>query len=231
MHDFGKIVYLDLHKTGSAFTSKFLRSCCLLKEKKFSKHGFIKEDYDSNNFYFITIRHPVQLYSSLFRYGLDEKGDVWNRLRNSNNLSVYSSFNSFVEFCIDESNANLLGYGYNQIYAKHIGFMSFRFLKLSLQFPRRKILHTIETKANIEDLENLFITNLEIKTENLIDELRVLATEIHPKYFKQDAVNDFLNKTERLNTSSAKANTVDGLSDKTLSILNIKERLLFSRYQ
>ena len=57
------------------------------------------------------------------------------------------------------------------------------------------------------------------------------SKEIHPKYFKQDAVSDFLNKTERLNTSSTKANTVDGLSNKTLSILNMKERLLFSRYQ
>ena len=128
MHDFGKIVYLDLHKTGSTYISAFLTACCLLTENKFSKHDWIRADYDSNNFYFISIRHPLSLYSSLYRYGLDGKGDVYNRLRKSNNLSTYSSFNSFVEFLIDERNADLLGYGYNQIYAKHIGFMSFRFL-------------------------------------------------------------------------------------------------------
>ena len=230
MHDFGKIVYLDLHKTGSTYVSAFLKSCCLLTENKFRKHDWIREDYDSNNFYFISIRHPLSLYSSLFRYGLDGKGDVWNGLRKSNNLSVYSSFNSFVEFCIDESNANLLGYGYNQAYARHIGFMSFRFLKLSLQFPHMKINHTLKTKGNIEELYNLRITNLEIKNEDLVDELRVLAREIHPKYFRQDTVNDFLSKAKRLNASSTKFEKIEGLSDMTLSILRRKEKLLFSRY-
>jgi len=231
MHDFGKIIYLDLHKTGSSYISTFLKSCCLLTENKFSKHNWIKEEYDSNNFYFISIRHPLSLYSSIFRYGLDEKGDVWNRLRNSGNSSAYSSFNSFVEFLIDEDNANLLGYGYNKNYAKHIGFMSFRFLKLSLQFPHRKINHVLKTKGNIEDLEKLFITNLEIKTENLNDELKVLATERFPQYFQQDAVSKFFNKTKRVNASSANADDVDRLSDTTLSTLSSKEKLLFSRYQ
>ena len=231
MHDFGKIVYLDLHKTGSTYISKFLKSCCLLTENKFSKHDWIRDDYDSNNFYFISIRHPLSLYSSLFRYGLDGQGEVWHRLRKSNNLSVYSSFNSFVEFLIDEDNANLLGCGYNQIYAKHIGFMSFRFLKLSLQFPHRTINHHLNNKGNIEELQKLFITNLEIKTENLNDELKVLATESYAQYFQQDAVSDFLYKAERENVSNTKSDEVDRLSDTTLSILSSKEKLLLSRYQ
>ena len=231
MYDFGKIVYLDLHKTGSTYVSKFLKSSCLLPKNKFSKHGCIREDYDSNNFYFISIRHPLSLYSSLFRHGLDGKGGVWNRLRKSNNLSVYSSFDSFVKFLIDEDNANLLPDGYNQIYAKHKGFMSFRFLKLSLQFPHRKINHSLNNQGNIEELEKLFITSLEIKTENLNDELRVLATERYPQYFQQDAVSDFLHKAERMNISSTKSDEVDRLSDTTLSILSSKEKLLLSRYQ
>ena len=233
MKDFGKLVYLDLHKTGSSYIAQFLKSCCLLTENKSksSKHDWIKEEYDSNNFYFISIRHPLSLYSSLFRYGLDEKGDVRRRLMKSDNLSAYSSFDSFVKFLIDEDNADLLGYGYNETYAKHIGFMSFRFLKLSLQFPHRKINRVLNTKGNIEELEKLFITSLEIKNENLNDELRVLATERFPQYFQQDAVSKFLNNTKRVNASSTHSDNVDRLSDTTLSILSSKEKLLFSRYQ
>ena len=39
MHDFGKIVYLGLQKSGSSFVNKFLSECCTLEEKKFRKHG------------------------------------------------------------------------------------------------------------------------------------------------------------------------------------------------
>jgi len=230
MHDFGEIIYLDLHKTGSSYISEFLKTCCLLTEKKFHKHDWIRENYDSNKFYFISIRHPFSLYSSLYRFGLDGKGDVRNRLRASNNLSAYSSFNSFADFLLDERNANLLGYGYNQFYAQHIGFMSFRFLKLSLQFPHKKIDYALKTKGNIEDLHNLLITDLEIKNEDLNGGLRELATEIHPYYFRQDAVIDFLSRTPKINASNTTVEKHDVMSDTTLSILRNKERLLLSKY-
>ena len=101
---------------------------------------------------------------------------------------------------------------------------------MSLQFPHRKINHALKVKQNIEELDNLFITNLEIKNEDLIGGLRALATEIHPQYFRQDAVSDFLSRKERLNASNTKLEKVDGLSDTTLSILRSKEKLLLSRY-
>lgn len=231
MHDFGKIVYLDLHKTGSTNTSQFLKSCCVLQENKFSKHDWIREDYNSNTFYFITIRHPYSMYSSLYRYGLSNKGAIWNRLANSGKSSAYKSFNYFVEFLCNEDNAHLLGYGYNQIYAKYIGFMSFRFLKLSLQFPHKIIDHYLKIYGCIEGIEEKFITNLEIKNEHLNDGLEVLATEIFPQYFQQDAVREFLHKAEKWNVSITKPREIDELTDTTRLILSNKEKLLISRYQ
>ena len=74
MHDFGKIVYLEMQKTGSTFVNSFLRECCLLEEISYKKHGVVRDDYASDKFYFITIRHPYDLYSSLYRYGLDGQG-------------------------------------------------------------------------------------------------------------------------------------------------------------
>ena len=80
MHDFGDIVYLDLQKTGSTFVSEFLRFACVCPERKFQKHGWITDDLRSSATYFITVRHPHALYSALYRYGLDRKGAIYNRL-------------------------------------------------------------------------------------------------------------------------------------------------------
>jgi hypothetical protein len=91
MHDFGEIVYLDLQKTGSTFVSEFLKFACVCPEQKFQKHGWITEDLRSSATYFITVRHPHGLYSSLYRYGLDRKGAIYNRLQRAGRLSTYES--------------------------------------------------------------------------------------------------------------------------------------------
>jgi hypothetical protein len=160
MHDFGKIVYLDMHKTGSSYVSQFLNNCCVLDQLKFSKHDWIRDDYRSDCFYFITVRHPQELWLSLYRYGLDCKGDVFNRLKQLNMLHQYQSFDIFLKFCLDENNASLLGYDYNSEISNHIGFMSFRFLKLSLQFPMNKINHCINTNKDFYSLESKFMETL-----------------------------------------------------------------------
>ena len=230
MHDFNKFVYLDLQKTGSSYVSKFLQACCILTEKKFKKHGFIREDYDSSKFYFITVRHPLSIYSSLYRYGLGGRGEVRHKLAKTKNLSAYSSFDSFIDFCLDENNAHLLGYGYTPVYAKHIGFVSFRFLKLSLQFPHKKINHALRTEGGIKDLESQFITNLEIKNEHLNSGLKELATEILPDYFQQDAAIEFLNNSPKINSSKTNSDNTEHVSDAIYAKFRSKEQLLLSRY-
>lgn len=231
MHDFGKFTYLDLHKTGSSYVSQFLKNCCILDQIKFSKHDWIKEDYRSDCFYFITIRHPQELWSSLYRYGLDCKGDVFNRLKQFNMLHHYKSFDTFLNFCLDEKNASLLGYDYNSEISNHIGFMSFRFLKLSLQFPMNKIYHCINTSKDFPSLESKFITNLEIKNEQLNEELLNLATVLFPHYFDDIKVREFLNSNTRINESKTSQTDVDRLNDFSLSRMFRKEWLLMSRYR
>ena len=69
MYDYGKLVYLDLQKTGSRFVVDFLETTCKLNLRYGIEHTFVREEYDPSDFYFITIRHPVKQYSYLF--GLD----------------------------------------------------------------------------------------------------------------------------------------------------------------
>ena len=139
MHDFGKLVYLDLHRTGSTYTTRFLRHSLILEEKKFVKHDWVRGDFNPHTFYFMTIRHPLAMYQSLYAYGSEGKGFIFQRLKQEQLQSVYKTFDHFVAFMLDENNAELLGERYSKKLALRTGFMSFRYLKLSLQYPLKKI--------------------------------------------------------------------------------------------
>ena len=230
MHDFGKIAYLDLQKTGSSFVSFFLNKCCSLEQVRFSKHDWVREDYNPKCFYFITIRNPLSIYSSLYRYGLDNRGGLWKRMNKKNFLSVYDSFDKFVNFLLNEENAKIFGLGYNSEISNLIGFMSFRFLKLSLQFPMKKILNYVNTGKNLQELEKKMITNLEIKQENLENELLNLSQILKPNFFDQNKVNNFFKLNIKLNTSITKEEEISNISKRTYEHLVQKEWLLFSRY-
>ena len=65
MYDYGKLVYLDLQKTGSRFVVDFLEATCKLSLRSGDEHTFVREDYDPDTYYFITVRHPETQYSSL----------------------------------------------------------------------------------------------------------------------------------------------------------------------
>ena len=230
MHDFGKLAYLDVHKTGSSYVSDFLNTCCTLQQVRFSKHDSVREDYHQDCFYFITIRNPLDMWSSLYRYGLEKKGGVYNRLQIAGLLSTYESFNSFVEFCLDEKNADLLGFGYSKCISKFIGLMSFRFLKLSLQYPMKQILQCINEGINLKTLESNFITNLEIRNESLTEELEKLSLEIWPQYFDSYKVKEYVRRNVKINESKKSKSDLEALSDEIMEIMHRKEWLLWTRY-
>jgi len=230
MHDFGRLVYLEMHKSGSAYVNKFLKECCTLTEIKHKKHGAVKYKYDPKNFYFITIRHPLALYSSLYRYGLDRRGGLYNRLKNIGKTACYENFESFVLFVLDPNNADVLGRGYNKYIADQIGFMSFTFMKLSLRFPGFQIKSSLVTGKKLIELERRFITDLEIKNEDLNQELEILATKRFPQYFDRNSVKRFLENTGKVNASATKADKLKPLSEATYSKFLAQEALLLSRY-
>jgi len=231
MHDFGPFAYLDLHKTGSSYISKFLSECSTCDEIYFKKHHWVTDNFHADKFYFISIRRPIDMYSSLYRFGKDGKGSVFNQLKRSCNLNAYDSFESFLTFFLDSKNADFLGYGYRQDIAKEMGFMSFRFLKLSLHYPMQKINQTLQSGEKLRGLEQRFITKLEIKNEELNHGLRVLSENILPQYFNQVSVDKFLLTSPKINASKRPPESIDlNISNKIIGLLEEKESLLFSRY-
>jgi len=193
------------------------------------KHDWVSDDFRPDCFYFITIRNPIDMWSSLYRYGLDEKGSLYNQIKIAGFLSCYESFEKFVTFCLKKRNGKLLGFGYTNKISEAIGFMSFRFLKLSLQFPMKKISSCLKNGGELRALENEFITKLEIKNETLNEGLLKLSVDLFPQHFDRLKVDQFMRRNLRLNESRP-VNYDDKLSKETLRLLCEKEWLLMSRY-
>lgn len=231
MHDFGKIVYLDFQKTGSSFVSQFLRHACLHPEIKLQKHVWIGADYRQDSIYFTTVRHPVMLYSSLYRFGLDQRGGIFLRIREAGHLSIYDSFESFCEFLLRTENAEILHPSYTAPVAAEIGLMSFRHLLLSLQFPLQKISRASEAGMPMRSLMQQSIVSHVLKNESLNDELLTLSMETLPAHFDHEKTAAFLRQAPRVNQSKNPADSITLRSSVLRDEIEAKEALLLSYYR
>lgn len=230
MHDFGKIVYLDLQKTGSNFVSQFLRAACIHPERGLQKHSWVDADYREDSIYFITVRQPVMLYSSLYRFGLDQRGGVYVNLRVAGMLSVYSSFETFTDFLLDPANAVFLHPHYDRRIAEEMGFMSFRFLLLNLQAPVGRIGRCVEQGQPLSSLMQQSIINHVLKNESLNFDLLRLSTETLPEHFDRDRARAFLAAAPRANPSKMAADALRIESRELLDRVAAREQLLMTCY-
>lgn len=201
MQDFGDLVYLDVQKTGSTFVEEFLRRCCTLPCLKSVKHGRVTGEYRRDAYYFITVRHPLAQYMSLFRYGADGFGGVFGRLRNAGLAGIYEKgFEPWLEFVLDPANAEVLGEGYQRVAHTGIGFMTFRFVVLSMAYPMQEF----PSAQSVDDVRALYakrnLARRVIRNEYLNAGLRALAVEDVPQWFKPDEAKAFL-AGERINQS------------------------------
>lgn len=231
MIEYEQLAYMDLQKTGSTFVRQFLKQCCTDKLVRLKPHGVAGPNFNPNCYYFITIRDTRALYSSLYRYGLTKKGGFFNKMSKARKLDQYKSFETFVRYCLDEKNAHLFGSEYDEEIGKHIGFMSYRFLRLSLKSPTETIATCIKSGMPLTSLEGDFITNLEIKNEYLNEGIRHLASERFPDLFDQKKVAEYLGKNKQTNKTKVLTSEIDReLSSDTEKLLQKKETLLLSRY-
>lgn len=235
MHDFGKLVYLDLQKTGSTFVSRFLNETCALSLIKESKHGRINSRPDRGAFYFITVRHPISQYGSLFRYGLDRRGALYHRLALRGYADLYArepdAFNRWLRFVLQHENAAALGEGFERIPREYnLGFMSYRYLMLSLARPEKTLLHKPKTVDLLQYAREMSIVNHIIFNETLNEGVKTLATQLKPEFFDQDRVSAFFAKEQRVNASTTPEETLGKIADDVHELIRSKERVLLSLY-
>jgi len=231
MHDFGKIVYLDFQKTGSSFVSQFLRAACLHPERKLQKHAWITHDFRPETVYFTTVRHPLMLYSSLYRFGLDQRGGVFKAIERARLTSVYDSFESFIEFLLDNRNSEILHSHYTSAVASQLGFLSFRHLLLNLQFPLERITAAVKSNEPVAALMRQSIISHVLKNENLNAELLRLSAEVLPEHFDSARACEFLERSPRVNQSKLSAEVVQLQSRELGAAIVAKEALLLDYYR
>lgn len=234
MHDFGKLVYLDVPKTGSTFISEFLNATCRLPLVKRLKHHGIGYDFRPDSFYFISVRNPFHQYMSLYRYGLDGKGMVRRQLVKNGHAHLYrtddeGTFNDWMRFILAYENAPFLGEGYGQFGDKlDIGFLSYRFLKLSLVYP----LENLQTLNSYDELvlyyEKANIAKVALWQERLNQALLQLATDLKPEYFHQEKVHRFLEESGRLNVSLTQKDVRYQFENDVWELVNSREKFLLT---
>ncbi len=235
MHDFGQLVYLDLQKTGSTFVSRFLNETCTLALVKESKHGRIGTRPNRSAFYFITIRRPVSQYSSLFRYGLDRRGALYKNFEKQGKADLYSrapdAFNEWLRFMLEYENAAVLGEGFERIPKTYnLGFMSYRYLMLSLSRPEKTILKKPKHVDLLQYARDESIVDHVIFNEKLNEGLKELATQLKPEFFDQERVAAFFRDEERVNASTTEAHELGAIADDVREMIGSKERILLSFY-
>lgn len=233
MHDFGKLVYLDVQKTGSTFISQFLKECCTLPEVKFKKHGRISDDYEQESIYFISVRNPIEQYLSLFRYGLDKRGGAFTRLRKQGQADLYrpeqGAFEDFILFALNEADASVLDKGYELTSQKFgMGLMTHRHLMLSFHHPMRTLKNTGANNI-LAAYDKKKIWSFCVRQERLTEDLRSLS-EAHPEFFDMDKVAGFLESGKKENRSKAGGALSTQVSDNVLDQLKQKEALIYDRF-
>lgn len=248
MYDFGLFCYLDVQKTGSTFVGNLLKACSKSPMIFYSKHspardldremtlrllrnlrlkrlwtraGFFREDV----IYFNSIRNPFGFYSSLYNYGCDGNGAVYKKFRKAGLDQLYDGtqdgFLNWVKVILEPKNAGLLEGDYH-LCSDAVGFMTYRFLRLSLHDP---VLHLGELTdrsvvRNVFDAKN--ICRMTLRQEKLKDDVLELAGTHLSEHLDHAKVHAFLD-AGRINASKSKAGHASVIEQSAIGDL-VRER-------
>lgn len=101
MLDLGRLVYLDTQKTASTFLIDFFSIYSGLPVAFFRKHSPLNQDVLKRPQFslLVSIRRPGPYYESVFRYGLDGKGEIFKAFQREGREGLYQpSVENFMEF-------------------------------------------------------------------------------------------------------------------------------------
>ena len=221
MHEFENIAFLDQQKTGSTTIVKALKR--LLDEREIHKdmHGPVPRGFDRTKKCFISVREPLSLYISLFKFGLNSRGTLFSRMNRRGHVHydepTLESFEEWLAFVLDPANAKAVSTEYeNSCQAETIGILTFRLCYLSIP----KSLTRLQEFSNRSKLERVFekrrVYSEYVRTECLYSDLfAVLRHWEDGIKLKNPLTNieDMIAKAGSRNVSPE----IEGLSVKTVS--------------
>lgn len=210
MHEFESFVFLDVEKTGTAFTSALLRRYCSEKEILYQHHKPMPGGCDRSKFYFTNTRHPLDSYLSLYSFGLGLRGKMRGRLEATKADRYYDGtlfgFSKWLSFVLNPANAELFDKGYAKPKTEQlralIGLQSYRYLKLALP-GGTKALKNCETRDDIrETYEKHKLPQFHVRKESFHDDLCALVSGPLRHAFKnQEGALEYIRNGKPLNKS------------------------------
>ena len=257
MDDFGEFCYLDVQKTGSTFITKLLIECShspLLHSGKHSPiidwsvaralklirngnmRGLIKRAsfYREGTFYFNSVRNPYAYYASLYNYGCDGRGAFYNTLKREGLDYLYDGtedgFFRWIEFIMDASNARHLDKNYERSCATAVGFLTYRFLRLSVSNPYAT-LSTIDTPGDafkVYAAKN--ICTFTIKNEQMKSDVLSLIKIHLSAYVDRDKAAKILDSPKVNVSKSGVANALMLENSEVGPIVRERDALIFDTF-
>jgi hypothetical protein len=132
--EFDTFCYLQNQKTGCTFVEQCLRTFSAEPLRLFHKHAAVGTK-KPGKFYFVNVRNPIDVYLSLFNYGLDGGGELMDRLEAAGRMDLYrrriDGFEDWLVFVLDAKNAQVVAPAYSAAVAARVGLVSYRFLRLA----------------------------------------------------------------------------------------------------
>lgn len=211
MIDFGDVIYLDMQKTGSTYITGFLKRHLRLDLKESRMHGTLRAGQKKKAYYFVSLRNPVEQYISLYRYGCDSKGGVFNRLDQAGvaeglYVNGQDGFPGWLDFMTDPANAGIIDPRYGKTTPALFGFMTFRLLYLSMRRPLKHLAGLPDRDALRQVYRERSVTPGYVRTEHLNEDLiRLCETDLAPYLKDPEAAIAHLRKGIRSNVSKSAA--------------------------
>jgi hypothetical protein len=223
MIEFDSLCYLQNQKTGCTFVETLLRKFCSEGIVRYEKHRAAPAR-KPGKYYFVSVREPLDAYLSLYNFGLDGKGELFERLSAAGHGHLYAAgidgFGAWLEFVLDAVNAPLVYPQRGVSLARELGLMSFRFLRLAtLGFEQAAA--SLQDKAAIRAFaERERLVDTVIRYESMVQELQeLLKGPLRHAFAGLPAALDWLEQSPRINASTRR----DGKQNVALPKLLLKK--------
>lgn len=239
MHEFENIAFLDQQKTGTTTIVKALR--LLLDETEIHSdiHGPVPRGFDKTKKCFVSVREPVSLYISLFKFGAGSRGTLFSKMRKRGLSDYYEpsleSFEDWLAYVLDPANANSLGREYAaSCQAERIGMLTFRLINMSIP----KSLSRMEEFSNRTKLERVFerrhVYSEYVRTERLYEDLFAVLRHWESGIKLKaplTTVEDMIDKIKTRNVSQKiEGLSVQNVSPKLRDLVRQREWLLYKTF-
>lgn len=209
MIEFETLCYLQNQKTGCTYIETLMRRFCDEDMVRFEKHRpLIRRK--PGKFYFISVREPLDAYGSLFRYGLDRKGELYLRLRAAGHVALYqqgqAGFADWLAFVLDEAHAKLVCPAAGAALAGQIGLQSWRFLRLATLGLDEAAAQLVSPQVLRQHVHVHKAVDRVLRYERMNEDLReLLAGPLAHAFSDTPAVKRWLDESPRINASATQA--------------------------